>query len=83
MRTADSHPPIDTSPSRRHFCSMIARPPKPLAAKAREQTAKNERLARALRENLRRRKAQAGARRDPPAADLSGTEVSPKSKRGD
>jgi hypothetical protein len=53
------------------------------AARRREQAAKTARLARALRENLHRRKAQAGARSDAAAADLSGVEVSPKSKRED
>jgi hypothetical protein len=45
-----------------------------------ERAARDERLARALRENLQRRKAQARAR--PPAdgeAGLSGADLSPKS----
>jgi hypothetical protein len=48
--------------------------------KAAERKARQERLAQALRENLRRRKEQGAARRGP-AAGLSGTAPSGKSRR--
>jgi hypothetical protein len=63
--------------------AMRRHPPDLTDPKRRERATKNERLARALRENLRRRKAQAEGRARDATADLSGTGVSPKSKRGD
>jgi hypothetical protein len=59
------------------------RRPDPTAAPRRAPSAKNQRLARALRDNLGRRKAQARARADTDAADLSGAKLSPKSNHRD
>jgi hypothetical protein len=55
------------------------------SAKAREREARQQRLGRALRENLKRRKAQSRGRADEPAAPVdeeapSDTRLSPQSR---
>lgn len=61
---------------------------RPTPARRRERAERDERLARALRDNLQRRKEQSRARKrlppgDPSAGGLSGAPVSHKSKRDD
>ena len=50
---------------------MVAR------GKAEQQAARNARLAAALRENLKRRKAQARSRKEPAAAEAAGSVEAP------
>jgi len=59
------------SGARLPFHRLMADAPRLTRAKRTEHAARDERLARALRENLRRRKEQARAR-EPRAGDLAG-----------
>jgi hypothetical protein len=63
-------PEVIDSGARLPFHRLMADAPRLTGAKEIEHAARDERLARALRENLRRRKEQARAR-EPNAADLS------------
>jgi hypothetical protein len=60
----------------------MAETPRLTPARGAERAQRRERLARALRDNLRRRKEQARAR-DADAADLSGAELSRKDTERD
>jgi len=51
------------------------------SAKAKEREVRQQRLGRALRENLKRRKAQSRGRADEPAAPVEGVEEAPSDTR--